>query len=79
MTDLDVKTLVLRESGEGDDYAFRLAKMNSRDAERWEERLAAGVLTSDPEIGRLFGPKLDLSEAMAAIDTRDFTVVDLAG
>ena len=77
MPDTEIQTLVIRELGEDDDYAYRLAKMPSYQVDEWGQRLSGGGSATDVEIGRVFGPKLDLSEAMEAIDTRDFTVVDL--
>ena len=78
MTLSELEALVLRMPGREGNFTYRIAKLGAQQAEQWQQRLADRPLgTNDSELAKVFGPPVDLSEAMEMIDTRDFRVLDL--
>ena len=71
---LEVSSLVLRFSKSDDEYFFRVAKIQSAAISTLSDKISQGDQWE--KIG-VFGPPLNLSQAMHEIDTRDFAVVDV--
>jgi len=80
MTFSELQALILRTPGRDGNFTYRVAKLGPKQAEQWEQRLTSRPEdASDSDVSKVFGPSVDLSEAMALVDTRDFRVLDLQG
>jgi hypothetical protein len=74
----ELEALILRMPGSEGNFTYRVAKLGPKQAEQWEQRLAADPeVAADSDVSKVFGPPVDLAEAMELIDTRDFRVLDL--
>jgi hypothetical protein len=67
-------SLVLRFPKIDGEYVFRVAKVKPDAISSLNDQLSRG--TPWEQTG-LFGPALDLAQAMHEVDTRDFSVVDI--
>jgi hypothetical protein len=78
LTFAELQSLILRTPGREGNFTYRVAKLGPQQAEQWEQRLASRPEgANDPDVARVFGPPVDLSEAMELVDTRDFRVLDV--
>jgi hypothetical protein len=73
----ELKTVVLRKpASDAGEFEFQIATLQPEVAARLEEQLAAGG-TLDPDAATVFGPAMDLSQAMHQLDARDFSVLNV--
>ena len=70
----ELSSLVLRFPHDDGDHVFRVAKLQPEVMADLKDRLICGMKWDETGV---FGPPLNLSEAMDEIDTWNFKVVDV--